>query len=460
MQPASESKTPRDSKKAKPPEAESLDIDYSEVPFYRRRWFFLITVLLFIPVSALIALTGSLYYQQKGEVKKFPTSARVVWVIFGGLSTVLAVLQGVAMIGGLGAQGHACADDSTTGLVKEIFLKDVVNSMGMPGTSLSAEASAEVMKTLKNLDLKVTGVRTNGTQKSKKKFSCIASLDLALPAAAVEVANDPRIKQLGLAGGLNFEGNVITQQVQYTSQLADNGTEFFVELSGYETLQQVIALIGLDAFKSTAKLTMTPQPNANVSSVPTPAVEQNIPPAPAPNSSLASEVKSAQPIVESKSEVNGGQSERDSPPIVANLCTSSETILFACSTGKKLISVCGTPNLSANSGQIFYRLAPIGKAPEMTYPDDSQLAKTAFKQGSFRITNDRSGAFLSFSRGDYRYVLYSGEGNVQSYNGVAVERAGKRVANLKCEGDVNDSLDMAALSKIGVSTDAIIFEGQ
>lgn len=457
-QPLEEIKNPRESNGARPAETQSLEIDYSEVPFYRRRWFYLCTLLVFTPLTALIAITGPLYYQQKGEVKKFPTSARVTFAIIGLVSLIVVLLRVTSLLAGLGSgQGHACADDATTGLVKEIFLKDLVNSTGMLGTSLSAEASAEVMKTLKTLDLKISGVRTNGTQKSQKKLSCTASIDLALPAAALEVANDPRIRQAAIASGLSFEGNLIRQQVEYTSQLADNGREFFVELTGYEALQQVISLIGLDAFKSPNKQTAVPQPTVSAPTVPLSGVEQSVVAGNPPPIVSAPEAKPASPIVDAKAAMNDGQNERDSPPVVANLCSRNETVLFACTTGKKLISVCATQNLSTNAGQIFYRLAAIGQAPEMTYPEGNQSPKTAFKQGSYRITNDRSGGFLSFNRGDFRYVMYSGSGNVQNYSGVTVERAGKPVANLKCEGDVYDELYPQSLSKIGVPTDEITF---
>lgn len=457
VQPMRESKTARDAKTAKSAETESLDIEYSEVPFYRRRWFYLISVLFFVPLTALIAMTGPLYYQQKGEVKKLPTSARVTFVIIGAFSIVLVLLRGITMLGASGAQGHACADEATTGLVKEIFLKDVKTSLSVLGSE------ADNLSLIKALDVKVTGVRTNGSQKAKSKLSCTANLEITIPADSMRFINSRKVMDAAASDNafrsLSIEGNVAHDQINYTSQLADNGTEFFVELKGSDGMQGVISWIAFWQLQNRKEQRDNPAA-ANSSTAPSPAPAESVLTPPAKVDSGEAVVKAAAANLETKSAATVASDEKDSPPVVANLCTSSETVLLACTTGKKLISVCGTKGLSANSGQIFYRLAPVGQAPEMTYPDGNQTPKTAFKQGSFRITNERSGSFLSFSRGDFRYVVYSGEGNAQNYSGVAVERAGKRIASLRCEGDVNDNLDTGVFSKLGVATDSAIFEPQ
>jgi hypothetical protein len=456
-QPMRGSNTERKVKVAKSAETEPLDIDYSEIPFYRRRWFYLITLLLFVPLTALIAMTGPLYYQQKGEVKKLPASARVTFVIIGVFATIWFLLRGVAMLGVSGVGSHACADDATTGLVKEIFLKDLNKGMAAYGPE------AENLALIKMLDIKVTGVRTNGTQKGKSKLSCTANLEITIPADSIKAVTDPTMNSSALSEkvlkSMGVEGNVARDEIQYTSQLADNGTELFVELNASDNLKGILALIANSELRSKIEQRNNPAV-ANSSVAPPPAPAESVINAPVNVESGEAVVKAAAANLETKSAVSVLLDEKDSPPIVANLCAGSETVLFACSTGKKLISVCGTKALSANSGQILYRLAPIGKAPEMTYPEGDQPPRTAFKQGSFRITDDRSGSFLSFSRGDFRYVVYSGEGKAQNYSGVAVERAGKRIASLRCEGDVNDNLYRETFSKLGVATDSAIFEPQ
>lgn len=43
-------------------------------------------------------------------------------------------------------------------------------------------------------------------------------------------------------------------------------------------------------------------------------------------------------------------------------------------------------------------------------------------------------------------------------NGVAVEQSGKRIANLACQGDVEDNWDPKVFDEIGVEKDARIFD--
>ncbi|WP_462383107.1 hypothetical protein [Pseudomonas sp. Marseille-QA0892] len=44
---------------------------YDEVPFYRRRWFLLLTMLFLLPATIAIPLTGEIYAQSKGKVYRF-----------------------------------------------------------------------------------------------------------------------------------------------------------------------------------------------------------------------------------------------------------------------------------------------------------------------------------------------------------------------------------------------------
>lgn len=58
---------------------------YDQVPFYRKRWFFVLTILFFIPAGLAIAFTGEVYLLKDGTVMKYPQSQRmmiaVAWTI-------------------------------------------------------------------------------------------------------------------------------------------------------------------------------------------------------------------------------------------------------------------------------------------------------------------------------------------------------------------------------------------
>jgi hypothetical protein len=143
---------------------------------------------------------------------------------------------------------------------------------------------------------------------------------------------------------------------------------------------------------------------------------------------------------------------------VPNLCSANETVLFACSTGKKQVSLCATKELSAKSGQITYRLAPTAQAPEMTYPDGDPPPKAAYKYGAMQFSGDRAASFISFDKGNFRYVIYGAEGKDLYKHGVAVEQSGKRIASLACRGDVAHDWDSKVLEEIGVEKDARGFD--
>lgn len=50
---------------------------YSEVPWFRRRWFLALALLLIAPVPAVIAWTGEIYYLSGGTVKAFPRNTKI-----------------------------------------------------------------------------------------------------------------------------------------------------------------------------------------------------------------------------------------------------------------------------------------------------------------------------------------------------------------------------------------------
>lgn len=52
---------------------------YAQVPWFRKRWFLLVSALLFMPATVVIAFTGPIYMSQGGRVKEFPKHQK--WVI-------------------------------------------------------------------------------------------------------------------------------------------------------------------------------------------------------------------------------------------------------------------------------------------------------------------------------------------------------------------------------------------
>jgi hypothetical protein len=60
--------------------------------------------------------------------------------------------------------------------------------------------------------------------------------------------------------------------------------------------------------------------------------------------------------------------------------------------------------------------------------------------------------FLSFDKGNYRYVVHASDAE-NGRRGVVVEQGGKRIADLRCQSDAMSRIDPAQLQKMGLSVD-------
>lgn len=55
---------------------------YGEVPWYRKNWFAFVCFFFFFPGLWIMMLSGDIYYQQKGQLKTYPTSSKVIlWIL-------------------------------------------------------------------------------------------------------------------------------------------------------------------------------------------------------------------------------------------------------------------------------------------------------------------------------------------------------------------------------------------
>ena len=131
---------------------------------------------------------------------------------------------------------------------------------------------------------------------------------------------------------------------------------------------------------------------------------------------------------------------------VPNLCSPDETPVFACSTGRKRASLC----MSNDESQLTYRLAPLGGPPEMVYPANAEVARTAFKPGEHATANGQTLPFMSFDKGNYRYAVY---GTTTTMQGILVEQNGKRIANLSCQADRLSELGTAWFQRLYTGLD-------
>lgn len=149
----------------------------------------------------------------------------------------------------------------------------------------------------------------------------------------------------------------------------------------------------------------------------------------------------------------------------ASFCTPAETIVFACSTGAKLVSVCASKDASPAKGYLQYRFGkPDSAEPlEIAIPAVWTIPSKAASGDSEPFAGG-GGAWLRFRKGPFGYVVYSGigkwgpHGETREKQGVFVEREGKTVTNLPCSGKVTSVLGPDWLTKAGVKNNGEAFD--
>jgi hypothetical protein len=138
-------------------------------------------------------------------------------------------------------------------------------------------------------------------------------------------------------------------------------------------------------------------------------------------------------------------------------CTAQETTLFTCSAGKKIISVCASKDLNKSAGYMQYRFGP-KNAPEMQLPPSKSHPDSSIKSGLLMYSGG-GGAHLRFPKADYEYVVYTAIGKGWGIKeGVAVQKAGKLVANVPCKNAAESKLGSDWFDKAGLVADEQEFE--
>jgi len=138
-------------------------------------------------------------------------------------------------------------------------------------------------------------------------------------------------------------------------------------------------------------------------------------------------------------------------------CSAKEQTLFSCDTGHKTVSVCASPDLSANAGSLQYRFGRLG-APELVYPSAEGNWRQVTRGGTLTFAGG-GGAYLSFAKGPYRYVVYTAIGKGWGQKaGVVVEKSGKRLTSLSCTDKETSDLGPDLFARTGIAEDPASFD--
>lgn len=132
-------------------------------------------------------------------------------------------------------------------------------------------------------------------------------------------------------------------------------------------------------------------------------------------------------------------------------CAPSESVIFSCAVGAKIVSVCGVGKLSSTAGSLSYRFGPPGK-PEIDYPPAGTW-RDVTRSGTWMFSGG-GGAWLAFHRDAFRYIVYTAIGRGWGEKtGLAVEQNGKLLANLPCHGKPDSELGPDFFGKAGIVED-------
>ena len=141
----------------------------------------------------------------------------------------------------------------------------------------------------------------------------------------------------------------------------------------------------------------------------------------------------------------------------ASHCSAKEQILFSCNTGRKTVSVCASPDLSPTAGSLQYRFGRRG-APELLYPAAGADWRQVTRGGTLTFSGG-GGAYLSFAKEPYRYVVYTAIGKGWGQKaGVVVEKGGKRLTSLPCTDKETSDLGPDLFARAGIAEDPASFD--
>ena len=140
---------------------------------------------------------------------------------------------------------------------------------------------------------------------------------------------------------------------------------------------------------------------------------------------------------------------------VVPLCSLKESVVFSCSTGTKMVSVCASPDLSPKKGTVSYRFGTPRVGLEMNITESvSPGSRTLY--GQTDAFAGGGGAWLRFTKDAHDYVVYTGIGKwgkggaIAEKAGVSVSKNGKRIAVVRCKSKEQSELGPAWFEKAGI----------
>lgn len=366
------------------------------------------------------------------------------------LAAALAV-----MLGGCGDKTPSCADPATVSLVQQIYQQ----SFDKEHASMSPERQRRVQFTSNDTKVTVEAITTASTDEATGKKTCSAVLSTVMPQDTIPT--DQRmlnhLRGIYEPQGAALDGRTVKGNVTYTVQRTEDSKDVLVKLTGHLAFMGLFhdlamlrvfdkseaefeQMTGAAPKAAEAKTADSPPPEPEPVSQQAPSaappVASSIPPAMQPATAQAPAALSLQLLQSAFRTCARDQRLRSSrvPP-------GGNALRFAAAALVQASSWC--------TGSRRW-----GGAPEMEYPSGGAAAAAAFQHGAQTAPDGKPVRFLSFDKGNYRYVVYANEGGDSPRQGILVEQGGKRIADLRCQSDAMSSFNAAQFQKMGLSQDS------
>lgn len=137
---------------------------------------------------------------------------------------------------------------------------------------------------------------------------------------------------------------------------------------------------------------------------------------------------------------------------IASHCTSDERIVYSCSVGKKVASICASRDAAMDKGYVQYRFGVIGN-PEMIFPYQKQPANNKFSFTNEVFSGGIVVTTISFQNGSYTYSASTRFDHGHDLGEIDVENSGKSIATLPCMDTPVGNEDLIALGMKKIEID-------
>ena len=142
--------------------------------------------------------------------------------------------------------------------------------------------------------------------------------------------------------------------------------------------------------------------------------------------------------------------------LASSLCKPNERVVFSCSTGEHIASVCASKVLSKTKGYLQYRNGR-RDAIDLAYPDISAKPADVFLSGALMFSGG-GGGWLRFEQGPFAYTIFTAIGKwgaagaPSEVAGVAVQKAGKEFASFPCRTEPESEIGPELFETLGLTS--------